>query len=131
MNVLNKNSFIGAVIQVDPYSIHYDIDLWGPVDPYEFYPERHATKRRPLAFVSFGAGPRSCVGLRLAIMEIKMTCVRLLKEFTVLKSDKLESNFQVLDRTTIMPEAVWVKFERRKKDNWFLDTRIDFSWFQK
>ncbi|CAF1336411.1 unnamed protein product [Adineta steineri] len=105
----------GTVVQVDPYSIHYDVDLWGPVDPYKFYPERHATKRHPLAYVSFGAGPRSCVGIRFAMMEIKMTCVRLLKTFTILKCGKLESNFQIHDRATIKPEAVWVKFEHRKQ----------------
>ena len=112
--VFDKN-FTGTVVQVDPYSIHYDVDLWGPVDPYKFHPERHATKRHPLAYISFGAGPRSCIGMRLAMMELKMACVRLLKTFTVLKSDKLESNFRINDCATIKPEAVWVKLERLEK----------------
>ncbi|CAF1341978.1 unnamed protein product [Rotaria sordida] len=51
----------GTIVQPDVYSIHYDADLWGPVDPYKFHPERHAVKRHPLAYLPFGAGPRNCV----------------------------------------------------------------------
>ncbi|CAF1410920.1 unnamed protein product, partial [Rotaria sordida] len=50
----------GTIVQPDVYSIHYDADLWGPVDPYKFHPERHAVKRHPLAYLPFGAGPRNC-----------------------------------------------------------------------
>ena len=49
-------------IAVDVLSIHNDIDLWGPVDPKQFYPTRFSpeNKRSPLAFLSFGLGPRNC-----------------------------------------------------------------------
>ncbi|UJR18595.1 hypothetical protein I4U23_005502 [Adineta vaga] len=32
-----------TIVQADVYSIHYDIDLVGPNDPYSFVPERHRT----------------------------------------------------------------------------------------
>ena len=35
----------GTRIAPDMYKLHYDLDLWGPVDPHEFHPERFATKR--------------------------------------------------------------------------------------
>jgi cytochrome P450 len=49
------------VVQVDVLSIHYDKDLWGPEDPYEFFPERHSAdrQRNPASELSFGYGPRS------------------------------------------------------------------------
>ncbi|CAF4403854.1 unnamed protein product, partial [Rotaria sp. Silwood2] len=47
----------GTRIAVDMYNLHYNPDLWGPVDPHVFYPERFSTKRHPLAWISFGAGP--------------------------------------------------------------------------
>ena len=57
------------VVAVDVLSIHYDRKLWGPHDPYKFYPLRFSSEfeRSPLAFLSFGAGPRNCIG-KLKIM---------------------------------------------------------------
>ena len=52
----------GTSIAVDIFALHFDIDLWGPVDPHVFYPERFATKRHSMAWIPFGAGPRNCVG---------------------------------------------------------------------
>ncbi|CAF1333431.1 unnamed protein product [Didymodactylos carnosus] len=49
----------GAIVQPDVYSIHYDQELWGPQDVNNFCPERHLTKRHPLAFLAFGVGPRN------------------------------------------------------------------------
>jgi cytochrome P450 len=106
---------IGTVVQADIYSIHYDSDLWGPVDPHQFYPERHMTKRHLLAYLPFGVGPRHCAGMRFALLGLRMACVRLLKEFTVLPSDKLKNSFCILEVNTVVPEAVWIRLERRKK----------------
>ena len=51
-------------IAVDVLSIHYDSELWGPEDPFEFHPERFSPEytRNPLAFLGFGLGPRNCIG---------------------------------------------------------------------
>ena len=61
-------------IAVDVMSIHYDPELYGPQDPHEFHPKRFAPecKRNPLAFLSFGAGPRNCIG-RLPSLNIEFT----------------------------------------------------------
>lgn len=107
----------GTVVHADNYSIHYNAELWGPVDPYQFYPERHKTKRHPLAYIAFGAGPRNCIGMRFAMLELKMACISLLKAFTVLKSDKLEPNFEIIDCNTVKPSQVWIRLESRKKND--------------
>ncbi len=49
----------GSVIQADVYSIHFDPLIWGPVDPHEFHPERHLTKRHPCAFLTGGPEKKS------------------------------------------------------------------------
>ncbi|CAF1480961.1 unnamed protein product, partial [Didymodactylos carnosus] len=54
----------GTAVHADIYSIHFDRELWGPEDPYVFFPERHKTKRHPMAYLPFGAGPRHCIGMR-------------------------------------------------------------------
>ncbi len=85
------------------------------VDPHQFDSERHMTKRHPLAYLPFGAGPRHCAGMRFALLGLKMACVRLLKEFTVLPSDKLKNSFCILEASSVVPKAVWIRLERRKK----------------
>ena len=38
------------------------------------------------AFVPFGIGPRYCIGMRLAIMEAKMTLIEVLSKFRIVKA---------------------------------------------
>ena len=101
-------------MQADVYSIHYDRDLWGPDDPYVFMPERHERKRHPMAFLPFGAGPRQCIGMRFAMIEMKILLTRLLRDYNILPGDHLESKFNILDRTVIAPEEVWIKLVKRE-----------------
>jgi cytochrome P450 len=74
----------GTTVTVDMYKLHFDPDLWGPVDPHVFHPERFATKRHPMAWIPFGAGPRNCVGMRFALTELKLILVRLLKSYSII-----------------------------------------------
>jgi cytochrome P450 len=47
----------GTSVTVNIYHLHFDLDLWGPVDPHVFHPERFAKKRHPMAWMPFGVGP--------------------------------------------------------------------------
>ncbi|CAF4437808.1 unnamed protein product, partial [Rotaria sp. Silwood2] len=114
--VCNQHISKGDIIQPDIYSIHYNSELWGPHDPYEFYPDRHRDKRRsPMAFMAFGNGPRNCVGMRFALLEMKLFLVNLLRKYTVLKSPKLESHFNIRELTLITPDEVWIRLEKRTR----------------
>ena len=96
------------------YSVHFDAELWGPDDPYLFVPERHLTKRHPMAYLPFGAGPRHCIGQPFAMIEIKIFLMRLLRDYTILSGEHLESGFEFTDKITIAPNEVWVKLEKRR-----------------
>jgi cytochrome P450 len=109
--------FLGSVIQPDIFSIHYNHDLWGPEDPNLFIPERHAVKRHPVAWMPFGVGPRNCVGMRFALMELKMCLIRLLRQYRILPGDKIEEGFQRTERLVIQPDAIFVKLEKRSVQN--------------
>ncbi|CAF4192592.1 unnamed protein product, partial [Rotaria sp. Silwood2] len=83
-------SFKDSIVLVDVYSVHYDHELWGPDDPYVFLPERHEKKRHPMAYLPFGAGPRHCVGMRFALIEMKILLTRMLREYSVLPGNHFE-----------------------------------------
>lgn len=61
----------GSIIQADVYSVHYNQELWDPLPVDEFHLERHFIKRHPISLLSFGAGPRQCLGLRFALSKTK------------------------------------------------------------
>jgi thromboxane-A synthase len=105
----------GTSVAVDIYALHFDSDLWGPVDPHEFHPERFATKRHPMAWIPFGAGPRNCVGMRFALTELKMMLVRLLKTYSIIDcGEQTRQPFENLNEFfVIVPEQVNIRLQRR------------------
>lgn len=103
----------GDVIQPDIYSLHYDRDLWGPEDPQLFIPERHLNRRHPVSFMSFGQGPRNCVGLRFALMEIKLCLTHLLQQYQILPTEKTEQEFNIRETLVITPSALFIKLQKR------------------
>jgi cytochrome P450 len=103
----------GTKITLDMYSLHYDNDLWGPVDTKIFYPERFSTKRHPLAWVAFGAGPRNCVGMRFALAELKIAIIRLLQNYTVLPSPLANKELELVELVTIAPKELTIRLEQR------------------
>ena len=67
-----------------------------------------------MAHLGFGAGPRICIGMRLALIEMKMLLTRLLCDYTILPGEDLEKKFIIRDRTLITPEAVWIRLIKRQ-----------------
>ncbi|CAF3201353.1 unnamed protein product [Rotaria socialis] len=104
----------GCIIQPDIFSIHYNQDLWGPEDPNLFIPERHQRNRRLIASMPFGVGPRNCVGMKFALMEIKICLIQLLRQSRILPGEKLEQGFKCKERLIIQPDAIFIKLEKRK-----------------
>ena len=52
-----------------------------------FTPEEKA-RRDTYDHIPFGYGPRNCIAMRLALMEIKMSAAMLLKHFTFVRCEK-------------------------------------------
>ena len=52
-------------------------------------------------------------GMRFALIEMKILLVRLLREYSILPGEHLESKFNIRERTVIAPEEVWVKLVKR------------------
>lgn len=78
----------GATIDIPVYHLHRSEEHWE--DPDNFIPERMEDMSRinPLVYQPFGAGPRNCIGMRFAMLEMKICFVRLMQEFRFVATDQ-------------------------------------------
>nr|ASB17945.1 cytochrome P450 CYP714E38 [Polygala tenuifolia] len=76
----------GTIIWLPLVMLNRDKELWGP-DAEEFNPERFANGvagacKIPQLYQPFGSGPRICIGMNLAMMEIRLAIALLLSKFS-------------------------------------------------
>jgi cytochrome P450 len=73
----------GTVVTVSPFLLHRHRTLW--TDPDAFNPERFLGSKREsidrYAYIPFGAGPRVCIGMGFAMLEMMAVLGHLLRAF--------------------------------------------------
>ncbi|XP_054154549.1 thromboxane-A synthase-like [Oppia nitens] len=71
----------GTVCEIPVYAIHHDPDNYP--EPDRFNPDRFMPANRhqikPYTYLPFGSGPRNCIGMRFAQLELKLTLAKLSK----------------------------------------------------
>ncbi|XP_009888357.1 PREDICTED: cytochrome P450 3A24-like [Charadrius vociferus] len=74
----------GMVVMIPAYVMQRDPEYWP--EPEEFRPERFSKENKesidPYTFLPFGAGPRNCIGMRFALLTLKVAVVVLLQNFS-------------------------------------------------
>ncbi|KAB7505252.1 Cytochrome P450 [Armadillidium nasatum] len=81
-----KNFFVekGSVVLINNYEINMSSSLWD--NPKEFIPERFIVKgqiKKPVHFMPFSTGKRSCIGSRIFMNVAFFTIVSLLQRFNI------------------------------------------------
>uniref|UniRef100_A0A8C4PXD5 Cytochrome P450 n=1 Tax=Eptatretus burgeri TaxID=7764 RepID=A0A8C4PXD5_EPTBU len=108
----------GISINVPLFAMHRDPSIWP--EPEEFRPERFTKEakedRNPYTYLPFGAGPRNCIGMRFALMHIKMGLVALMQEFNIRTTPETEIPLEIGQAALLAPKnPIKLKFERREQ----------------
>ncbi|KHN73663.1 Cytochrome P450 3A31 [Toxocara canis] len=94
----------GCNVNAATFAIHYNEDFYPEAE--EFRPERFSLEERktmdPLTFIPFGFGPRNCIGMRFAQLEMRLALAYLLKHFRFTTNDKTPER-KTMDPLTFIP----------------------------
>ena len=84
----------GTVVVAPTHAIHYDPKIWPEPErfnPWRFTPEEKG-KHSSYDWLPFGAGPRNCLAMRLALLEVKVAVAHLVQKYKFVRSEKTEVN---------------------------------------
>ena len=108
----------GTRVIAPVYALSHDEEYWDK--PYEFNPERmeDMSKIDPIIFQPFGAGPRNCIGMRFAMMEIKLAFCKILQRFSLdVTDDTPEPPLDVVFKASVQPKKSFhLKIKQRSSD---------------
>lgn len=100
------------------WSLHHDSRYFP--EPEKFDPDRFSEDNRgtvdPNTYMPFGVGPRSCIGSRFALMEIKAIFYYILLNFSLEVTEKTQIPLQLEKHPlAVKPEkGVWVELKPRE-----------------
>ncbi|KAJ7305927.1 hypothetical protein JRQ81_010293, partial [Phrynocephalus forsythii] len=94
----------GTVVMISPYVLHRNPEFWP--EPEEFRPERFSKENNidPYTFLPFGAGPRNCIGMRFALVTMKVAIVALLQHFSFRVCKETPIPLKMRAAAFLMPE---------------------------
>ncbi|KAL1765729.1 cytochrome P450 3A9 [Sigmodon hispidus] len=96
----------GTVVMVPTLVLHKDPTYWP--EPEEFRPERFSKKNQdsihPYTYLPFGDGPRNCIGMRFALMNMKIALVRVLQNFSYQPCKETQIPLKISKQGLLQPE---------------------------
>ncbi|CAO2630220.1 Cytochrome P450 3A13 [Lemmus lemmus] len=96
----------GTVVIVPMFVLHKDPKHWP--EPEEFRPERFSKKNQdninPYTYLPFGDGPRNCIGMRFALMNMKIALVSILQNFSFQPCKETQIPLKLSKQGLLQPE---------------------------
>ena len=82
----------GQIWTLSVSGLHYDEELYPKPDLFdpERFNETNKKSRDSMAHLPFGAGPRNCIAMRFALLEIKILLATILSNYKFVKCDETE-----------------------------------------
>lgn len=108
-----------TMIWIPIYGIQHDPDYFP--DPEKFDPERFTEEnmaaRHPMHFLSFGDGPRNCIGARFAVYQTKIGLIKILRNYKVDVCEKTVIPYKVEPKSFLLSPkgGIHLKISKIKK----------------
>ena len=107
-----------SMVYMYPYALQHDPDVYP--NPETFDPDRILADgkepRNPYTYLTFGQGPRNCIGMRFAQLQAKVALVALLRKYSLVTGPKSGEVQPVLDTgftQTQEKDGTWLKIVQR------------------
>jgi cytochrome P450 len=105
----------GSLVAFSRYTLHRHPAFWKSpdrFDPQRFEPDREENKRSTCAYVPFGGGPRICIGMHFAVMELLVILAVVAQRYKVVVAE--QDRHQMAAALTMTPKSgVQVRLEPR------------------
>jgi len=85
-------------------------------DPDRFAPPREEDKRTPYSLVTFGGGPRICIGINFAQVEVKAMAAHILRHYTLTPLSDHEIQHVYYSPVAALPNGMSLRVTRRMAD---------------
>ncbi|XP_052536040.1 cytochrome P450 3A9-like [Tympanuchus pallidicinctus] len=95
-----------TIVIIPPHTLHHNSEYWP--NPDEFRPERFSKENKdnidPYTYLPFGAGPRNCIGMRFALLTLKVAITAILQHFTFQVCKETQIPLKLLSMGLMTPE---------------------------
>uniref|UniRef100_A0A4W4GX49 unspecific monooxygenase n=1 Tax=Electrophorus electricus TaxID=8005 RepID=A0A4W4GX49_ELEEL len=103
-------------VMIPTFPLHRDPEYW--TDPDTFNPERFTKENKelidPYTYMPFGAGPRNCIGMRFALVSMKLAIIQILQNFNVIVCAETKVPLELgLGAFLVPKEPIKLRFSRR------------------
>uniref|UniRef100_A0A1B6JHJ0 Cytochrome P450 n=1 Tax=Homalodisca liturata TaxID=320908 RepID=A0A1B6JHJ0_9HEMI len=114
----------GDIVAIPVRGIHMD-PKYHP-DPEVFNPDRFTDnfhKPNP-TYIPFGDGPRMCIGMRFALVEMKVCLAKILSRFSLVVNKKTQEplTFDKVSFTPVPVGGIWLNFKKRDQKSYIVSS---------